>query len=66
MWPCRHCWPRARAGRDPHASSYLATFAPAAGLDSLQRGSAGGWHHADPYWLSHTAQKVLRPSACSS
>jgi hypothetical protein len=32
MWPCRHCWPRARAGRDPHASSYLATFAPAAGF----------------------------------
>jgi len=29
-------------------------------------GPVDSWHHVALYWLSHTAQKVWRPSACSS
>jgi hypothetical protein len=46
-------------GLDPACSSHACCW-PASAM------AAGGWHHAAPYWLSHTVQKVWRPSACNS
>ena len=35
-------------------------------LAPVCNGPVDRWYHAAPYWLSHIAHEVWRPSACSS